>query len=54
MSGAAGFRPENWETAAACLASGQPALIWRRLIADTETPVGAAVNAIAARWQVAF
>ena len=46
MSGAAGFRPENWETAAACLASGQPALIWRRLIADTETPVGAAVKLI--------
>ena len=39
-------RPENWSAAAAALAAGQPALIWRRLIADTETPVGAAAKLI--------
>ena len=39
-------RPENWDAAAAALAAGQPALIWRRLIADTETPVGAAAKLI--------
>lgn len=39
-------RPENWDDAAAALAKGEPALVWRRLIADTETPVGAAVKLI--------
>ncbi len=38
--------PENWNTAKAALASGRPGVIWRRLIADTETPVGAAVKLI--------
>jgi len=38
--------PENWDNASAALAQGQPALIWRRLIADTETPVGAAAKLI--------
>ena len=37
---------ENWNPAAAALAGGRPALVWRRLIADTETPVGAAVKLI--------
>ena len=37
---------ENWKPAAAALAEGRPALVWRRLIADTETPVGAAVKLI--------
>ncbi|MEO6091664.1 MAG: chorismate-binding protein [Novosphingobium sp.] len=37
---------ENGEAAAAALARGEPALVWRRLIADTETPVGAAVRLI--------
>jgi len=37
-------RPENWSSAEASLAAGAPALIWRRLIADTETPVGAALK----------
>lgn len=32
------------ETALAQLAQGQPALVWTRLIADTETPVGAALK----------
>ncbi|MDE2595320.1 MAG: chorismate-binding protein [Sphingomonadales bacterium] len=36
--------PENWDPAFAALASGKPALVWRKLIADTETPVGAAVK----------
>ncbi|MBV1687120.1 chorismate-binding protein [Novosphingobium sp. G106] len=37
---------ENWEAANGALAEGHPALVWRRLIADTETPVGAAVKLI--------
>ncbi|MFA7601632.1 MAG: chorismate-binding protein [Novosphingobium sp.] len=37
---------ENWNSATAELAEGRPALVWRRLIADTETPVGAAVKLI--------
>ncbi|MBM3595025.1 MAG: anthranilate synthase component I, partial [Alphaproteobacteria bacterium] len=32
------------ETALAQLAQGQPALVWTRLIADTQTPVGAALK----------
>ena len=39
-------RPENWDAALAALATGRPALVWRRLIADSETPVGAAVKLI--------
>ena len=39
-------RPENWDAAQAALAAGRPALVWRRLIADSETPVGAAVKLI--------
>ncbi len=39
-------QPENHAAAAAALAQGRPALVWRRLIADTETPVGAAVKLI--------
>ncbi len=38
--------PDNWGAAASALATGKPALVWRRLIADTETPVGAAVKLI--------
>ncbi len=41
-------RPENWQAAEAALDAGQPALVWRRLIADTETPVGAATKLIEA------
>jgi anthranilate synthase component 1 len=37
---------ENRDAAAAALARGEPALVWRRLIADTETPVGAAAKLI--------
>lgn len=37
-------RPDNWNVAATALAQGRPALIWRKLIADTETPVGAAAK----------
>ena len=37
---------ENREAATAALADGRPALVWRRLIADMETPVGAAVKLI--------
>ena len=41
-----GTRPENWDAAVAALTAGQSSLIWRQLIADTETPVGAAVKLI--------
>ena len=37
-------RDRNREAAAALLAQGKPALVWARLIADTETPVGAALK----------
>lgn len=36
--------PENAAAAAAQLARGEPALVWRTLVADTETPVGAALK----------
>lgn len=39
-------RPENWDAAATALAENRPSLIYRRLIADTETPVGAAIKLI--------
>ncbi|MBA3054307.1 MAG: anthranilate synthase component I [Sphingomonadales bacterium] len=35
---------ENHAAAAAQLARGEPALVWRKLVADTETPVGAALK----------
>jgi anthranilate synthase component 1 len=34
--------PENAAEAAQALAAGRPALVWRRIIADSDTPVGAA------------
>jgi anthranilate synthase component 1 len=37
---------ENRDAALAALAEHRPALAWRRLIADTETPVGAALKLI--------
>ena len=37
-------RAENWTAAQAALAAGKPGVIWRRLVADTETPVGAALK----------
>ena len=37
---------ENHAAAAAALRAGTPALVWRRVIADTETAVGAAVKLI--------
>ncbi|WP_420382816.1 anthranilate synthase component I family protein [Novosphingobium sp.] len=41
---AADAAPENAAGALKALQAGQPALVWRRLIADTETPVGAALK----------
>jgi anthranilate synthase component 1 len=41
-----GVLPENAEPARARLAAGEPALVWRKLVADTETPVGAALKLI--------
>ena len=37
---------ENHDAARAALAAGRPALVWRRLIADTATPVGAGLKLI--------
>ncbi len=37
---------EGIDSARRALAAGQPALVWRRVIADCETPVGAAVRLI--------
>jgi len=37
---------ENAADAARQLAAGRPALVWRKLVADTETPVGAALKLI--------
>jgi anthranilate synthase component 1 len=42
VSAAAASLPENAAAAAASLAAGRPALVWRRIIADSDTPVGAA------------
>lgn len=36
--------PENHGPALAQLSAGMPALVWRKLIVDTETPVGAALK----------
>ena len=38
--------PENHAAATSALEAGKPALVWRRGIADTETPVGAAAKLI--------
>jgi len=38
--------PENWHPALAALGDGRPALVWRRVIADMETPVGAGAKLI--------
>ena len=38
--------PENHAAALSALEAGRPALVWRRGIADTETPVGAAAKLI--------
>lgn len=40
------FLPDNAAAAADQLRAGKPALVWRRIIADTETPVGAAAKLI--------
>lgn len=37
---------DNTQRASALLAQGQPALIWRKVVADTQTPVGAALKLI--------
>jgi anthranilate synthase component 1 len=42
----AGPLPDNAEQALARLTRGEPALVWRKLVADTETPVGAALKLI--------
>jgi len=42
----AGALPENAAAASRQLAEGRPALVWRRLVAGTETPVGAALKLI--------
>lgn len=42
MTAASPSLPENAAAAVASLAGGHPALVWRRIIADCDTPVGAA------------
>ncbi len=42
----AGALPDNAAAARRQLAAGRTALVWRRLVADTETPVGAALKLI--------
>jgi anthranilate synthase component 1 len=42
----AGALPENADAARRSLADSRPALVWRRLVADTETPVAAALKLI--------
>ena len=42
----AGSKADNWSAAAAALTGGSAGLIWRRLVADQETPVGAAAKLI--------
>ncbi len=42
MTSSATGLPENASAAAAALAAGRAALVWRRIIADSDTPVGAA------------
>ncbi len=42
----AGGLPENAQKARSQLVAGAPALVWRKLVADTETPVGAALKLI--------
>ena len=41
-----GALPRNAAAARAALAAGKPTLVWRKLVADTETPVGAALKLI--------
>ncbi|MXO90317.1 anthranilate synthase component I [Pontixanthobacter aquaemixtae] len=46
MSQSASFRLANADKAREQLAAGKPALVWRKIIADAETPVGAATKLI--------
>lgn len=46
VDGLSGAAPENGKAAREALARGEPALVWRRVVADTETPVGAALKLI--------
>jgi anthranilate synthase component 1 len=46
MTQTSAYHPENWDAAHSLLSQGKPALVWRRTIADTETPVGAGVKLI--------
>lgn len=41
-----GAFPDNTDAARQALAEGRAGLVWRRLVADTETPVGAALKLI--------
>ena len=46
MRNLSGVIPENAAKACASLSEGMPSLVWSRLVADTETPVGAALKLI--------
>jgi len=46
MTVSQGHLPDNSAAAIAALAAGNHALVWRKVVADTETPVGAALKLI--------
>lgn len=46
MTDSTGTTLSNADTARALIDAGKPALVWRKVIADTETPVGAAAKLI--------
>ncbi len=46
MTDSSGAFLSNADTARALIDAGKPALVWRKVIADTETPVGAAAKLI--------
>jgi anthranilate synthase component 1 len=46
MTAAIGHLPHNADHALVALGAGRPALVWRKVVADTETPVGAALKLI--------
>ena len=46
MTAAVGHLPENADSALAALTAGESSLVWRKIIADTETPIGAAIKLI--------
>ncbi len=46
MTATTGHLPDNADEAIAALGAGKPALVWRKIVSDTETPIGAALKLI--------